>query len=216
MEHKLLSLDSVDLKFADDGMFEGYASVFGGVDSYGDMVLPGAFADSLKNRQRPLRMFFNHASAMPIGKWLDAGEDGNGLRVKGQLTPGLSLAEDVKAAMRHGTLDGLSIGYRIPSGGSEKDGKLRKLKRVDLVEVSVVTTPADLAARIDPDSVKSAIEQIKSISELEDFLRDAGGLSRMAAKSLVSQARAVLLRDAEETKAAEDLIQVIRAHRWRT
>jgi uncharacterized protein len=210
MEHKLLTLSDVDLKFADTGSFEGYASTFNGVDSYGDTVLPGAFADTIKNRQRPIRMFLNHMSKLlPIGKWTSAEEDGKGLRMRGQLTPGLSIAEDVKAAMLHQTMDGLSIGYRIPPGGSAKEGKIRQLKRIDLVEVSVVTAPADLNALIDPESIKSAIDEIRNVNEFEDFLRDAGGFSRSAAKALVSQVKGFILRDVEMKREAEALASIL-------
>lgn len=207
MEHKLLSLESVELKFDDTGTFEGYASVYGGVDSFGDTVLPGAFDDTLKSRQRPVRMFYNHDPKWPIGKWLDIGPDGKGLKVQGQLTPGHSLANDVRAAMAHGTLDGLSIGYRIPPGGSAKEGKIRQLKRIDLVEVSVVTAPADLAARV--ESIKAAMESIKSVREYEEFLRDAGNFSHSEAKSLISLARN-LLRDEAPRDLTSDIVNAIR------
>lgn len=213
MEHKVLSLDASDLKFADSGSFEGYASVFNSVDDLGDTVLPGAYADTLKSRTRPVRMYFNHDSSMPIGKWLDLEEDGHGLKVRGQLTPGHSLASDVKALLAHRAVDGLSIGYRIPPGGSAKEGKIRQLKRIDLFEVSVVTTPAERGARIDPESIKSAIEGINSINEFEDFLRDAGGFSRSAAKALVSQVKGFILRDVEMKREAEALASIL-ATQW--
>ena len=215
MEHKLLALESVELKLAKNGMFSGYASVFHGVDAVGDMILPGAYSETLNNRQRPVRMFYNHSAAWPIGKWTKIEEDGNGLLVSGELTPRHSIAEDVKAAMMHGTLDGLSIGFRIPSGGSEKDkgGKVRKLKRIDLVEISVVTNPADPNARIDPESIKSAIDEIATIEELEDFLRDAGGLSRAGAKSLIAQTKTILARDARGTEEVE-AVKAIMAMKW--
>jgi HK97 family phage prohead protease len=206
VERKLLPLEAAEFKFA-GGTFEGYASVFNGIDSEGDTVLPGAYADTLKNRQRPIRMFFNHQSKLlPIGKWLDIGEDGHGLKVKGELTPGLSLAEDVKAAVAHGTVSGLSIGYRIPPGGSERDGPRRFLKRLDLIEVSVVTNPADLNARV--ESLKSCIEQIKSIRDFEEFLRDEGDFSNSEAKALISLAR-TLLRDEAPRDITSDIVTAI-------
>lgn len=213
MEHKLLALESVDLKFAKSGHFSGYASVFHGVDAVGDMILPGAYSETLKSRQRPVRMFYNHAPMWPIGRWTKIEEDGTGLQVAGELTPGHSIAEDVKAAMGHGTVDGLSIGFRVPSGGSEKDGKIRKLKRIDVVEISVVTNPADPNARIDPESIKSAIEEIATVEELEDFLRDAGGLSRAGAKSLIAQCKSLFARDARSVDAAE-AVKAIQSMKW--
>ncbi|MBY0240813.1 MAG: HK97 family phage prohead protease, partial [Burkholderiaceae bacterium] len=99
---KTLKLDQVSLKFdGDTGVFSGYASVFGGVDSYGDTIIKGAFEATLRN-SKP-KMFFNHEWRMPIGKWTKAKEDDKGLWVEGELTPGLMLAQDVRAAMVHGT-----------------------------------------------------------------------------------------------------------------
>ena len=204
MELKTLAVDAVEFKFdeARKGFFSGYASKFNGVDSYGDTILPGAYAATLTNRHRPIQMRWNHFGPV-IGKWTKAVEDDNGLYVEGELTPGHSVAEDVYASLKHGAVNGLSIGFRIPSGGSAKDGKLRQLKRIDLVEISVVETPADLGARI--GDVKSAIDEIESLKQAEAFIRDGCGLSWAEAKALVSQIKAVALRDgdAEQTQLAD-------------
>ena len=109
---KSLSLTDCEIKMdGDTGRFAGYASVFGGVDSHGDTILKGAFDTTLRRDGKP-KMFYGHDSfaGIPIGKWLSAKEDDKGLFVEGELTPGVSLAEDVRAALKHGTLDGLSIG----------------------------------------------------------------------------------------------------------
>lgn len=204
MELKTLAVEAVEFRFdeARKGFFSGYASKFNGVDSYGDTILPGAYAQTLENRQRPIQMRWNHFGPV-IGKWTKAAEDDHGLYVEGELTPGHSVAEDVYASMKHGAVNGLSIGFRIPSGGSAKDGKLRQLKRIDLVEISVVETPADLGARI--GDVKSAIDEIETLKQAEAFIRDGCGLSWAAATALVSQIKAVALRDgaADQTQLAE-------------
>lgn len=204
MELKTLTVEAVEFKFdeARKGFFSGYASKFNGVDSYGDTILPGAYAQTLSNRQRPIQMRWNHFGPV-IGKWTKAVEDDHGLYVEGELTPGHSVADDVYALMKHGAVNGLSIGFRIPPGGSAKDGKLRQLKRIDLVEISVVEEPADLGARI--GDVKSAIGDIESLKQAEAFLRDGCGLSWTAATALVSQIKSLALRDgaAEETQLAD-------------
>lgn len=196
MELKTLTVEAVEFKFDDArrGFFAGYASKFNGVDSYGDTILPGAYAQTLSNRQRPIQMRWNHFGPV-IGKWTKAVEDDHGLYVEGELTPGHSVADDVYALMKHGAVNGLSIGFRIPPGGSAKDGKLRQLKRIDLVEISVVEEPADLGARI--GDVKSAIGDIESLKQAEAFLRDGCGLSWTAATALVSQIKSVALRDGD-------------------
>lgn len=209
MELKTLAVESVEFKFdeARKGFFSGYASRFNGVDSYGDTILPGAYAQTLSNRQRPVLMKWNHFGPV-IGKWTKAVEDDHGLYVEGELTPGHSVADDVYASMKHGAVTGLSIGYRIPSGGSAKDGKLRQLKRIDLIEISVVETPADLGAQI--GNVKSFIDEIEDLKQAEAFLRDGCGLSWAAATALVSQIKAVALRDGapEEPQWSEVLARL--------
>src|SRR5690606_18368072 len=120
-------------------------------------------------------MRWNHTGPV-IGKWLKAVEDEHGLYVEGELTPGHSVASDVYALMKHGAVTGLSIGYRIPAGGSEKSGDVRLLKQIDLVEISVVESPADLNALI--GDVKSSISGAESLKDIEALLRDAGGFSR--------------------------------------
>lgn len=204
MEIKSIALADVDIKLDGtvSGTFAGYASVFNSVDAVGDTILPGAYADTLKNRQRPVLMRWNHNGPV-IGKWLSLEEDGKGLLVRGELTPGHSVAQDVYASMKHGSIDGLSIGYRIPPGGSEKSGRVRALKRIDLVEISPVEMPADTGAKI--SDVKSAIDEIKSLADAEDFLRQQARLSQAAATALVSQIKALVThgeRDDQNEAAA--------------
>lgn len=204
---KSLSLSNCDIKLDDDtGRFAGYASVFGGVDSYGDTILKGAYEYTLKNNGKP-KMFFNHdAWSLPIGKWLVAKEDDHGLYVEGELTPGAKASEDVRAALKHGTVDGLSIGYRLKANDYEDlDSGGRIIKRVtQLAEVSVVTFPADSAARVDLASVKSEVDELNTIRDFERFLRDVGGFSQEAAKTVVSRAKGLFaLRDADKPSEAK-------------
>lgn len=196
MEHKTLSLSDCEIKLAaDTGKFEGYASTFNNVDSYGDTILPGAYKDTLSANGLP-KMFILHRSyELPIGKWLDASEDSKGLYVKGELTPGLSMANDVGAALKHGTLDGLSIGYALRKADYQPSDKLeggRIIKKVSLLsEISPVTFPADSFARIDLASVKSDLQSIETVKEFENYLREAGKFSRDHAKMLVAQAKSI-------------------------
>ena len=194
-----LSLDSCELKFSGDaGKFEGYASVFGGVDSYGDTINKGAFLKTLDGRQRMPLMLYGHNPGRVIGKWLHLAEDSKGLIATGEFTPGHSDAQDVFASMKHGAVDGLSIGFRIPSGGSEEkaDGG-RIIKDVDLVEISVVTMPADDSARI--HSIKALIDTIETLKDAEYFLREAG-ISRSAARDFVSRLQKVIRREGGDVR----------------
>ena len=177
LETRSIGLDAAEVKFAGDkaGSFTGYASVFGGLDSYGDTILPGAYTETIKAR-RPL-MLYGHNPGRVIGKWTEIAEDSKGLLVRGEFTPGHSDAQDVYASLKHGALNGLSIGFRIPEGGAEMAEERRLLKRIDLFEISVVSMPADDAARI--GDVKSAIEALTTRTDFEASLRrhHAGPLS---------------------------------------
>lgn len=206
---KTLSLSAVDLKMdGDSGKFTGYASVFGGVDSYGDTIVKGAFESTLRKNGKP-KMFYNHQWDMPVGKWLVAKEDEHGLYVEGELTPSLRLSEDVRAAMKHGTIDGLSIGGYIERGDYDETETGRVIRKWgNLMEVSPVVFPADAAAKADATNMKGAdvteiIEHIETVRDLESFLRDAGGLSKGAAVALTARAKVILGQGEPDHGAAE-------------
>lgn len=193
---KTLRLEDAEIKMdGDTGKFSGYASVFGGVDAYGDTIIKGAFESTLRNGKP--KMFFNHSWDMPIGKWTKAKEDDHGLFVEGELTPGLGLSADVRAAMQHGTLDGLSIGGYLKKGDYEDTEGGRIIRKwSNLMEVSPVVFPADGAARIDLSSVKSIdfeslLPECKTEKDIERLLRDAG-LGKWEAMAIVSTVRNIL------------------------
>jgi HK97 family phage prohead protease len=204
---KTLSLNDCDIKFSfGDGKkpeckFSGYASVFNGIDSYGDRIAPGAYDSVLKKMRsgtaRMPKMFINHkAWDLPIGKWVDIAEDDVGLKVDGELTVGNPTADAVAASMQHGTIDGLSIGFRLGESDTETiqtDGQsVRLIKNIsELVEISVVTFPADEEARVDLVTVKTALEQVESIRDFENFLRESGGFSKALAMATARQAKRV-------------------------
>lgn len=210
---KNLNISDVSLKMdGETGTFSGYASVFGGVDSYGDTIAPGAFSETLSTHGVP-KMFFNHQWDMPIGKWLSAIEDQKGLMVRGELTAGIQVADNVRAAMKHGTLDGLSIGGFLRKGDFEETKSGRTITKWSrLVEVSPVSFPADESARVDLSSVKSdvtdAIEEIETIRDFERFLRDAGGLSKAAACAVIARANAIFTAVGDPSAEAEQLAKL--------
>lgn len=206
MLHKTLLLSDAAIKLdGDTGRFAGYASVFGGVDSYGDTIVRGAYESTLRGNGKP-KMFFNHDSyALPLGKWLAAKEDEHGLHVEGELTLGNPQSDAVRAALKHGTVDGLSIGYFLKKGDFDETESGRVIRKVSkLVEVSIVTFPADEAARVDMTSVKSEdIDGLETIRDFERFLRDVGGLSKGLTLALVSRAKVIFGPGEPDTVEAE-------------
>lgn len=186
MKHKLLNLQQNSLKFYEgkQGLFSGYASVFGGVDSYGDTIFPGAYKKTLGERERPIQMRWNHYGDI-IGKWTRLDEDEKGLYVEGELTPGHSKAMDVYASLMHGAISGLSIGYRPKKFVENEKGGL-DLYEIDLVEISVVESPADNNAHV--SRIKQDLDEM-STKEFEAALRDALGVSRSEAKAIIAKAK---------------------------
>jgi uncharacterized protein len=190
---KLLNFDESQMKVdAEAGTFVGYASVFGKVDSYGDTIVKGAYKETIKAYGLP-KMFFNHDKyAVPIGKWIEAKEDDYGLLLTGEFTPGNAMAEQVRAALKHGTVDGLSIGYSLMKGDYVETEIGRTIKKIArLPETSIVTYPADSFARVDLSSVKSSeeIAGIETLRDFEYFLRDAGGFTKGAAQALTARVK---------------------------
>lgn len=132
-----------------EGVFIGYASLFGYLDQARDVVEPGAFAASLARRgPTGVKCLYQHDPAEPIGIWLDLKEDERGLKVTGRLLPELARARDVFALIRAGALDGLSIGFRAAEARRDQRNRARRLKRIDLWEISIVTFPMLAGARI--------------------------------------------------------------------
>lgn len=225
MLKKNILLDDVGLKFAkgEAGGFSGYASVFGGVDSYHDTIMPGAYKgviDRIKTgAARMPKMFVNHKSwELPVGKWLSMDEDETGLFMFGELTPGMDESKAVRAAMQHGTIDGLSIGYGLNRDDVEmvekENGTVRVIKNIsELYEISIVTYPADDAARVDLSSVKNVLDQVESIKDFEDFLREAGGFSKSLATATASRAKRLFSQsESEKSKLPDELQRLIAAN----
>lgn len=210
--HKSLSLSDVRLTKAEGGRYAGYASVFGGVDTYGDTIIKGAFESTLRNNGKP-KMFLDHDWGLPIARIDVAKEDDHGLLIEWEMTPGMSRAADVKAALDHGTLDGLSIGGYVKAGDYDETESGRIIRRwANLMEVSVVAFPADRAARVSKGAdFGEAIAELASMREIERFLRDAGGFSKGASAALLARVKAVIGvagEPDEDTAEAKALAQV--------
>lgn len=219
MKTKDFALQVKDL--SEDGTFTGYGSVNGNVDSYGERVMPGAFAGSLAKHKREgtnVLMLWQHNPNEPIGIWEDLAEDAKGLWGKGRLIMDVQKAREVHALMKAKAIGGLSIGYREIE--TEPDGNIRLLKKLELYEISPVTFPANHRARI--ESVKSErmdefARRLRDgdpmpIKEFEDILRESGVPKSMAV-AIASQGYAKAIRSDSEGEKANDTAAFLRALR---
>lgn len=211
MKTKDFSLEVKDL--SEDGTFEGYGSIFGNVDTYGEKVIPGAFVESLAKHKREgtsVLMLWQHNPNEPIGVWDDLAEDAKGLWGKGRLIMAVQRAKEVYALLKERAIRGLSIGYREID--ADLDNGIRLLKKLDLWEISPVSFPANRRARI--EAVKSErMEEFARrlrdgepmpVKEFEDILRDAGVPKSMAV-AIASQGYAKAIRSESEGEKATDL-----------
>ena len=142
IQHKAAPV--LKIKSMDDGTgeFEGYGSTFGGEpDSYGDVIVKGAYSETLKvhaAKGTMPKMFWQHDAGEVIGKWLSAEEDDHGLLMRGKLNMGVQRGREAHALLKAGDIDGLSIGYSIKGYEADEDTGVWYLKELDLFEVSVV------------------------------------------------------------------------------
>ena len=207
----------LEVKALDDvGTIEGYASVFGNVDSYGERVAPGAFADGLVKAQkqgRSVKMLWNHDTMQPIGVWDELAENAKGLSGKGRLVMEVPKAREVYALAKAGAIGGLSIGFRTLA--DEQDGNVRVLTSLDLFEVSLVTFPANAKAKltaVKADGHEEIIEKLKAgdrLTEREfEHLAKGLGLSNSQAERA---ARVHLKGQGEPAKAVQSGDAFLRA-----
>jgi Escherichia/Staphylococcus phage prohead protease len=138
----------------DDGWsFSGYASTFGNIDEGGDVVLRGAFSQSIASRVP--RLLWQHNMDEPIGRVVALTEDDRGLHGDFKLSR-TTRGHDAYQLLKDGAIDSMSIGY-IPEEQEFDDlHNVRKLKSVDLLEISLVSIPMNEEARI--TSVKTRVD----------------------------------------------------------
>lgn len=199
--------------------FNGYGAVFGNVDAYGDVISPGAFADTLaashKTGQWPAMLLQHGGWGMgsedmtPIGIWTELSEDGHGLKVEGKLadTPRGREAYALLKMDPRPAINGLSIGYIAKEFAqrSKPEEPRRTLKKVDLHEVSLVTFPANGKARI--TGVKSFGDNERDI---ERWLMQDAGLSRREARIAINQGFKALLGMQDAAGELADLAEALK------
>lgn len=199
----------VELKLARDqmnaGVVTGYGSVFGVQDRHGDVVEPGAFKASLVEhlaKGTMPAMLWSHDPERPIGVWQSAAEDRHGLKLSGQLNLDTQDGREARSLILQGAFNGLSIGFRVVPGGASIDAKgIRRLKSVELWEVSLVTFPSNEAARVD------GVKSMSTSRDFEGFLR-ASGFPKAAARKLAAGGWPAFR---EDRTGAADLLAAIRA-----
>ena len=199
-----------------EGEFIAYASVFGNKDSYGDVVQPGAFTDTLeawKAKGSPIPLLWGHNTADPdfnLGEVAEAAEDFHGLKVHGRLDMESPKSAQVYRLLKSGRVSQMSFAYSIVEGEWVEpvgEGKTYKdayysLKKLDLFEVSIVPIGANqeteiLAVKAAAGALRAKAGRVLSAKN-EDLIRETVTQLEQATESL----KAVL--PADEEAAGED------------
>jgi len=143
----------------DKGAFTGFASIFDAVDSYGDVVVKGAFKRTLSNKKQ-FPLLWSHDITKPIGV-ISAKEDKTGLKVEGRLNLDVQLACEIRSLMKQGAVSGLSIGYQAVKEEPDATRGARLLKEINLWEISPVVfgaCPGAIVADIKGDALNDEPE----------------------------------------------------------
>lgn len=213
----------IELKFDGGGdavtgmLFEGYGAVFGNVDKGGDLIEPGAFSaflsDIHQGKQDWPAMLSQHGGLgltsqdmTAVGSWHDLAEDGKGLKTGGEFadTPrGIELYKLGKMKPRP-AISGLSIGYiakqSVPR--TQPDEPRRRLKQIDVIEISPVTFPMNGKARI------SSVKSFDNEREIERWLTQDAGLSRREARIAINSGFKSLLAMQDAGEEANELAEL--------
>ncbi len=133
-----------------NGGFGGYASIFGVEDEGGDTVLPGAFTKDLDYFRQSSLVLWDHDSARPVAV-ASVVDDGIGLWTAAKLlgTPDGQMARQVVTETKEaGVPYGLSFGYNVRAASPAPGGRGRLLRRLQLLEVSLVSLPMNALSRV--------------------------------------------------------------------
>ncbi|AHJ88602.1 head maturation protease [Geobacillus phage GBK2] len=190
-----------EVKATDDYTFEGYAAVFRNMDSYRDVIEPGAFTKTIKESKR-VKVLWQHDPWQPIGKPVHMEEDTHGLYVKAKIS-NTQLGKDVIQLIKDGVIDELSIGYNTIKDEWDKKNNIRRIKEVKLWEFSPVTFAAN-----DQAIITGAKGLTPSLYKMQQWIDDelkAGRVLSDANRKLVEQAIEALtaLLNASEGKNYE-------------
>ena len=194
IDRKSVRISDGDL--ADEaGVFTGYASIFGNVDQHGDVVVPGAFRKSLTERGNVVPLLWQHDTTEPVGV-IELVEDSKGLRVvRGEINLETAQGREAYALLKQGAIKGLSIGYQVVQDGWQ--GKVRQLKELKLMEVSLVTFPANELAGV--TAIKDGAEHQSRMAQVLTLI-EVGMNNLVMAKAMME---ALLMEGPEETTPPE-------------
>lgn len=195
-----------------EGTIKAYASVFGNVDSYGDVVEKGAFSRTIKEweeREDVLPLLWGHNTSDPdynIGAVVKASEDDTGLLIEAEFDMDNPKAAQVYRLCKGRRVHDLSFAFDIAEAGEGKvdDRPVRMLKDLDLFECSIVPYGANPQTEI--LAVKQAVQQLQGHIVKNDEAKESWKEIRGMLSSAVDLIDSITAK-AEDEKDEDDADQ---------
>lgn len=149
----------------DTGFVEGFASTFNNTDLVGDVIVRGAFTDTIRNitaAKGHIPMLWQHDRRNPIGKFRaeHMSEDGKGLFVKGEINLKVQQGRETFELLKADDISDFSIGFRTLEEEFDTARHVNIIQKIDLKEISLVTFPANIEA---------VVTGVKSVTPYEDL-----------------------------------------------
>lgn len=148
------------------GIVKGYGSIFGNVDSDGDIINKGAYRKTVEESGSRVKYLYQHDMDKPLGKMRELYEDGKGLVFEAEI-PKTQLGKDVIELMKSGVITENSVGI-IPVKKEMVDGH-RHINEVRLFEISAVTLAANDQAMI--LDVKGNVDRTKILKRYDNMAK---------------------------------------------
>lgn len=171
IEYKSIELKEATTSRQADGRLKvvAYAAIFGNIDSYNDIIVKGAFTNTLKKEGKRVAVCWQHDMRKPIGKLISIKEDDTGLLVEFLISRS---EEDVAVKIEEGIIIEMSIGYSTVAFDYNTKDEIRTIKEARLYEVSLVTRGANEEAKIKEDDVNAQSWVVSSTPEERIMLRN--------------------------------------------
>ena len=173
MDRRIGQLEVKAIEQGKNLFIEGYASVFGVLDSYEDIVEKGAFTNTIQGKNfKRIAFCYQHEFSTVIGKIIELKEDEVGLWFKAKIS-NTNLGRDLVELISDGAISEISIGYRTKVSEMNTDTNVRMIKEVELYEISLVTRAANSEAFITQTEVKNEpLNDKPSEKPIEDYTND--------------------------------------------
>lgn len=149
LKYKAVKIEMKQSEDLQENEFLAYFSVFNNEDLGGDVMMPGAFKKTIKERGNKIHVLYNHDyyHHMPLGKTIVLTEDDHGLLVKGKISDTIE-GKNMLTLLRDGVIEEGSIGYKVIQEEIDRENDTRTLKEIKLYEVSFVPFAMNPEARL--------------------------------------------------------------------